>query len=161
MSEVRPKACAQCAKPITLHLTKVIDGKVWKVGLCSACPEAVALKSSVGFDLIEGASGAAVKELSPGDNLACPNCGLRPEDFKESGRLGCGQCYEVFADRLETLLGKLHSGAEHLGKTPRGRRREVSPEKIAALKRRLDEHVSREEYELAAVVRDQLKALES
>lgn len=160
MSETRPKSCKHCTKPTTLHLTKVIGGKVHKIGLCSNCPEAKALKGGVGWDLLDtpGVS-LKVKDFG-GGGVKCSNCGLTPKDFKEYGRLGCSHCYDVFEVKLTPLIKNLHKGTAHVGKVPRGKRRAVTPEELEALKRRLDEHVSREEYELAAVVRDQIKSLE-
>ncbi|MDQ8201518.1 UvrB/UvrC motif-containing protein [Pelagicoccus sp. SDUM812003] len=160
MSESRPKKCGHCAAPTTLHLTKVVNGKVYKLGVCANCPEAAAIQSGVGWDLLDTPAVAPVSNPSQSGSRKCPDCGLTPADFKEYGRLGCPTCYEVFQEKLEPLLKTLHRGVTHLGKAPRGRRRSISPEEIEALKRRMDEHVSREEYELAAVVRDQLKSLE-
>lgn len=147
-------------QPTTLHLTKVIDGKLLKLGVCANCPEAVALKGSKGFDLIEDTSGVKQTLLPSDSRIKCPNCGLTPADFKEFGRLGCSNCFDVFAVKLEPLYKKLHNGDTHIGKAPRGHKRSVSVEEIEALKKRLREYVDREEYELAAVVRDQIKSLE-
>lgn len=160
MSESRPKKCSHCTEPTTLHVTKIVDGKVSKIGVCSSCPHKSALKSSVGFDLIDGGAASKPSPSASESSIACPHCGLTPADFKEYGRLGCSRCYDVFSEKLSPLFMKLHDHSEHLGKVPRGKRRVVSPEQIEALKRRLREHVSREEYELAASVRDQLKSLE-
>ncbi len=160
MSEERPKKCKNCDKQITVHVTKVIAGKVLKVGLCASCPHAETL-SNPGFDLIEDPSGVALRSLPSNAGPACPSCGLKPADFKDSGRLGCSRCYETFAEKLEPMLAKLHRGRSHTGKRPRRRERSVSAEELADLKRRLQELVSREEYELAATLRDEIKALEA
>ena len=159
MSETRPKKCSHCTQPATIHVTKVIGDQVLKLGVCAACPHAAKLKTGVAFDLIEGGEASVMQELPSESKVACPSCGLTPADFKEHGRLGCPQCYEVFSEKLSPLLLKLHGNSEHFGKAPHGRQRVISQEQIETLKRRLNEHVAREEYELAAVVRDQLKAL--
>lgn len=160
MSESRPKKCSHCSQPATLHLTKIVNGQMHKLALCAACPQAAQVKSAIAFDLIDLPSAPAVT-VSRGDGPArCPSCGLTPSDFKELGRLGCGRCYEVFDEKLSPMLGRLHNGAAHRGKAPKGKRREISLEELAQLKRRLEEYVSREEYELAAVVRDQIRQLE-
>lgn len=115
----------------------------------------------IGFDLIEKAVGAVEHSISTDSSISCPTCGLTPKDFKEHGRLGCPTCYEVYEEKLLPLYRKLHNGAEHLGKVPGTRKSEVSPEQLKALRARMDEHVIREEYELAAVVRDQIRSLEN
>lgn len=163
MSESRPDDCSHCKKPTHVHISKVIGGKVTKLGFCKDCPYSKPYTESCGYDIIDSTE-AEKKALSidsaTGSGTACPSCGLRPEDFKEYGRLGCPTCYEVYAEKLEPLYAKLHNGAEHLGKTPKGQQRSISPEQLEALKRRMEEHVNREEYELAAVVRDQIRSLE-
>lgn len=160
MNSPRPKNCSQCGKPASLHLTKVVDGKLHKLAICADCPHGASIKGSVGFDLIEAGSPAKVSRTAESEStVACPHCGLTPADFKESGRLGCPSCYETYAAKLEPILSKLHRGPSHLGKAPRGRKREISQEEIAALKNRLQEYVAREEYEMAAQVRDQLRSL--
>lgn len=159
MSETRPKNCSHCNSPTSIHLTKVVDGEAVKMGVCENCPKALAFKEGVAWDLIDAENGGQQPKMPKENERACPGCGLTPADFKEHGRLGCSRCYETFEGKLSSVINKLHRGDSHLGKVPGGKSRNVSPEEIANLKRRLDEYVSREEYEMAAVVRDQIKAL--
>ncbi len=159
MSESRPKNCSHCKSPTSIHVTKVVDGEAVKMGLCANCPNAIAYKQGVAWDLIDAENGGKQPKLPRENERACPGCGLTPADFKEHGRLGCSKCYETFEGKLSSVINKLHRGGSHLGKVPGGKKRVVSPQEIENLKRRLDEYVSREEYEMAAVVRDKLKAL--
>ncbi|EDY82743.1 UvrB/uvrC motif domain protein [Verrucomicrobiia bacterium DG1235] len=131
------------------------------MGLCANCPKALDLKQGKSWDLIDSEDGGKQPSISKGKQVSCPSCGLTPADFKEHGRLGCAQCYETFEVKLDSVIRKLHKGGTHVGKVPSGKKREISPEELAALKRRMDEYVSREEYEMAAVVRDQIKSLET
>lgn len=160
MSESRPKKCSHCQSPTSIHVTKVVDGEAVKMGLCSNCPKALEIKQGVSWDLVGSDCGGKQPRLPKGDETACTGCGLTPADFKEHGRLGCPKCYEVFGDKLASVIRKLHRGETHLGKVPRGRKRTVSPEEIAALKRRLEDYVNREEFEMAAQLRDQINALD-
>lgn len=51
---------------------------------------------------------------------ACPSCGLTYAKFKESGLLGCPDCYAAFEPSLGPLLERAHEGgAHHAGKKPR------------------------------------------
>ena len=195
MSESRPSQCSQCTKAASVHVSKVIDGQLIKLSMCSGCPEAIAIASGVGYDLIEAKPSKAAKVTRSSyrdSQRACPNCGLTPADFKEHGRMGCSQCYEIFEDKLEPILKKLHSGVTHSGKRPgtgpmpesqleladlpdtrlsalgasRGSRAAradsvpaISAERLEDLKRQLQDYVAREEYELAAAIRDQIKSL--
>jgi len=130
------------------------------MGVCANCPKAKELQQGVTWDIVDSEDGGKKPKAPKLNERACTGCGLTPSDFKEHGRLGCPKCYEVFEAKLEPVIRKLHKGDSHVGKVPKGCEREVSPEELANLKRRLDEYVSREEYEMAAVVRDQIKALE-
>lgn len=160
MSESRPKNCSSCTDPTSIHITKVVDGEAVKMNVCSNCPKAKALKDGVAWDLVDAENGGKQPRAPKENQRACPGCGLTPADFKEHGRLGCSTCYDTFESKLSTVIGKLHRGSTHLGKAPGGRKRTVTPEEIAALRRQLDEYVSREDYEMAAVVRDQINALD-
>lgn len=76
--------------------------------------------------------------------------------------MGCGQCYETFADQLGPLLRKVHSATEHTGKTPK---RAAGPLKlkreIQALRRELQAAVAEEDFERAAQLRDRIRELET
>jgi protein arginine kinase activator len=84
--------------------------------------------------------------------------------------MGCAECYDVFADTLIDLLLKedrisshLMSNKKgqtlHIGRVP-GEVTEISPTlHLIALNEALDEMLVREDYEQAALLRDQIKAL--
>ena len=50
--------------------------------------------------------------------MKCPHCGFSQADFKKSGRLGCPECYQTFAEGLAGLLKTMHKGTRHTGKAP-------------------------------------------
>ena len=52
----------------------------------------------------------------PGD--PCPACGMRPDDYKRTGRLGCASCYEAFSRQLAPIIRDMHPGVSHAGKVP-------------------------------------------
>ena len=83
--------------------------------------------------------------------------------------VGCSTCYEVFSDlisqelALEERLPATQKGkrptAQHTGRQP-GQVAEVNPAlKLLALHQALNETLAREDYEQAAWLRDQIKAL--
>lgn len=108
-------------------------------------------------------------------DLHCPACDWSLAQFKKTGRLGCMNCYEYFSNILNTKLLDLHRSAVHTGKLPEldrkgsylspsdilpGRKKEVGREKVLALlERDLQQSIQREEYELAAQIRDRINAL--
>jgi protein arginine kinase activator len=158
--------CMLCQKKeARVHLTDVRDGKIKKVDLCEDCAKAKNIEDPAGFALADlllglGASEELAAAAAEGTVLACPNCGFTQADFKKTGRLGCPACYETFKDGLLGILKTMHKGTRHSGKVPRGLAvgREIQ-DRIKSLQRSLDEAVAVEDYELAARLRDEIKAL--
>jgi protein arginine kinase activator len=83
-------------------------------------------------------------------------------DFRTTGRLGCAHCYGTFERSLRELLRRVQGSAKHVG-----RRYEPPPPSVlegtasvSELRERLRRAVENEEFELAAVLRDQIKSVE-
>ncbi len=102
----------------------------------------------------------------PPGGEACARCGGTFQDFRETGRLGCPDCYRSFEAPLRDLLRRLHGSTHHLGE--RYAEREpataaaaaASTERAAALREQLRLAVETENFELAAELRDRLRVLE-
>jgi protein arginine kinase activator len=155
--------CDICKQNVAkVHLTQIIEGKTKKVDLCEACSKAKGIDDPKGFalaDLLLGLGAAQqMDQAAPQTGVRCPTCGFTHADFKKSGRLGCADCYQAFAEGLEGVLKSMHKGTRHVGKTPRRlqRPRELE-DRIATLQARLDKAVAEEDFETAASVRDELK----
>lgn len=146
-----------------MHLTQIVGDKMQKVDLCEGCAAAKGVNDPTGFSLADlllglGAS-HEMDKAAGGVELKCPNCGFTQADFKKAGRLGCSECYETFADGLESLLKSMHKGTRHTGKVPRALKdSKVLKERLQSLSRKLEKAVSEENFEEAAVVRDEIKA---
>ena len=152
-------------KEAKIHLTDVKDGKLKKVDLCEECAKAKGVDDPTGFALADllmglGASEELAAGSDSGPELACPTCGFTQADFKKSGRLGCPDCYTTFAEGLGGVLKTMHKGTRHAGKIPRALRlgRDIQ-DRLRTLQRNLEEAVAVENYEEAARLRDQIKAL--
>lgn len=161
--------CEICKKSqAKIHVTQFKEGEKISVHLCQECAHEKGLAGpsinthfSVA-DLLAGLLKTTGEEAAaaPEPAMTCPSCGLSYRGFKESGRFGCAECYETFGDELIPLLQKIQKGTDHSGKIPR-RGTEASPERtISALRLRLKEAVRTEDYEEAARLRDEIKALE-
>jgi protein arginine kinase activator len=158
--------CMLCQKKeARVHLTDLKEGKIKKVDLCEDCAKAKNIEDPAGFALADlllglGASEELAGPAAEGADLACPTCGFTQADFKKSGRLGCPACYETFKDGLMGILKSMHKGPRHTGKVPRALAvgREIQ-DRIKSLQHSLEEAVALEDYERAARLRDQIKAL--
>jgi protein arginine kinase activator len=82
-------------------------------------------------------------------------------EFKQAGRLGCGDCYTVFGSRLDDLLRKIHGSDYHMGKVPKNIEPAIEQSRhIEALRKELKEAILRENFEGAARIRDKMKKME-
>jgi protein arginine kinase activator len=159
--------CQFCNKrEATIHITNVEGKKARAIHVCAQCAE------KRGFDdlkksnfamtdfvagLFDSAFAAAEKGASPD---SCPNCGTSYSAFQDVGRLGCSQCYEFFQAQLIPLLRSIHGNTRHLGKIPQRFGRQVSlRRKVRELQEELELAVQLEQFERAAQLRDEIRAL--
>jgi len=159
--------CSVCKeKPATVFLTHIEDDKMHKVNLCEDCAKTKGVDNPKTFslhdaDLLLGLGAAQEMAQAPGGvELKCGRCGFSQVDFKKSGRLGCPECYQVFAEGLEGHLKTMHKGTRHVGKSPEAlRQSRDTAERLKSLQKKLARAIEAEDFELAAKVRDELKVL--
>ena len=157
--------CCICKeREATVHLTQIAGDKMQKVDLCEECAKNKGVNDPTGFSLADlllglGAS-QEIEQAAGGQELKCPHCGFTQADFKKAGRLGCPDCYNTFAEGLESLLKSMHKGTRHVGKVPESLRqsRDLS-DRLAALQKKLSKAVEEENFEQAAQLRDQIKQM--
>lgn len=163
--------CESCHQnEATVHLTQIVDGKAEKHHLCEACAAQKGLDVHAGpLDL--GGMVANLKEqlehlqadlapARPAGAAVCPACGMTRAEILKKGRLGCDRCYDVFAAEMLPVIVSLQHGDQHLGKVPRRASvRLRNSVELARLRRELEQAVAGEDYERAARLRDQIKAL--
>jgi protein arginine kinase activator len=159
--------CSVCKeKPATVFLTHIENDKMHKVNLCEDCAKNKGVDNPTSFsladaDLLLGLGAAQeITQTAGGTELKCPRCGFSQADFKKSGRLGCPDCYEVFAEGLEGLLKTMHKGIRHAGKAPEAlRQSRDKAERLKLLEKKLAKAIESEDFEQAAKLRDELKEL--
>lgn len=160
--------CQKCHKNLaSVRYAEVVDGKVTDLHLCQDCLTSRQESGEKGFEFSDPAPFTA-EPKSPSwtegvaSSESCTACQIDLRSILETGRVGCSVCYETFPAQLESLLEGLHISLIHRGKVPRrdDARAQVRAElqsKRAVLKTAL----STESYEEAAVLRDEIKVLES
>ena len=119
-------------------------------------------------------------------NLKCKTCNTTFDDFLNSGEFGCADCYNIFEDRIFSLLKNLQGANKHIGRGYRkvnptlsatvskgidlgekiesGKKivKENSKEtKIEKLQKNLQKAIKDERYEDAAKIRDEIKKIEN
>ncbi len=161
--------CKRCGKnPAKIHFAKIVNNQTTEYHLCESCAKQMNIMGANHEfhleNLISGLSSEPQEQPAAEESrLTCPACGLTSSGFKRSGRLGCVKCYEAFHDELMPLLRKIHGSAHHTGKVPaksaesvsHGRQRDVK-----RLRKELREAISKEEYERAARLRDDIRQIE-
>ena len=162
--------CSVCKeKAATLFLTKISsDNKKQDLNLCDACAKNKGLDNDPTAFLVPDADMmlglGASQELDPAvagaELLKCPRCGFSQTDFKKSGRLGCPECYQTFAEGLGGLLKSMHKGVRHTGKTPEAlRKSRETGDRLKLLQKKLNKAIETEDFETAAALRDEIKIL--
>ena len=162
--------CQICnKKTATIHLTEIAEGARTEMHLCEQCAiqQGIAAKSQVSVnELLSGllASQPSDEELfGSGDvQKTCPHCGATLSHLRKEGVLGCPHDYEVFEEALMPLIERAHNGkTRHCGKVPS---RLAQHTKVAVecsrLRQQLQAAIRKEDYELAARLRDQINQLE-
>lgn len=160
--------CDQCGeREAVIHLTTIENNEMSTRHLCEACAAEKGLEPATSTANVPLADFLAQMGKAPASApretaAACPYCGLRLERFRKTGRLGCSQCYVSFEPHLRNLLRRLHGGTQHVGKVylPPDPTRSDLEDRIAGLRRRLDRAVETEDFERAALLRDQIRAME-
>jgi protein arginine kinase activator len=188
--------CDQCDLEATVHELRVVGGKKVERHLCEKCarkqgiavqPQAVPVAEML-EKIIQQQVTMPKAQAGPVAARAsiCPACGTTYAQFRETGLLGCPECYRAFEGQLGPLLERAHEGGSiHSGRAPKrasegsprvaahpeiaraakAEAQQASPEaaaaRVSALRKQLDEAVKAEQYEKAAKLRDELRKLEA
>lgn len=158
----RPLECSECKRPIRVLYTEIVGNTITHTNMCSECPELE--RRLRGVPVAERAGG-------PGSGgIACGECGTTLQAIRVGTPLGCSNCYDVFTDVIiaelissekipSRIVGNKKSVPLHIGRAP-GETQEINPSlRLLALNEELSETLKREDYEQAAWLRDQIKAL--
>jgi protein arginine kinase activator len=164
--------CDNChERDAVVHLTQIADEQKVTVHLCERCAAEKGVETSASLGKIPVGSFVAALGKGPEPAVAlpgptppgaCPTCGATLTDFRESGRLGCADCYRSFEGPLRDLLRRLHGSSRHLGErySAPGAEPDADAHTALQLREQLRVAVESESFELAAELRDRLRALE-
>ncbi len=170
--------CEKCKKrTATVFYNENINGKVRSYSLCGECAAKLREKgdlqditSMIGSfadpfaelhdNLFGGFFGMPTLKSSPTEKKC--NCGCTYADIAREGRVGCPECYRVFADELERTIQSVHGATSHTGTVPsRHRAKKERAAHLRALKKEMQEAIQKEDFERAATLRDDIRRLES
>jgi protein arginine kinase activator len=171
--------CDLCEAEATVHETQIVNGQVMVRRLCERHAAETGLTAPSPGSAHAMSASVVLSVQQRGATLKCETCGLSYAAFRQHGLLGCPVCYEAFEAKLAPLIERAHQGGtHHIGKTPRrmlaaakggdpraiervlGDARERA-ERVALLRKQLEEALALEQYERAAAVRDELRRSEA
>lgn len=168
--------CQHCnSKDANVHVTKIMNGVKSELHLCEDCARqkqeygfgnTVTMGFPISFqnimDGIYEVMGGGVNQPDLQKEILCPVCGMSFENFRRTGRVGCGECYHAFSGDMLPLIKRVHGNFQHTGKIPKRTGGEIKVRKnVERLKEELRRLVDLEEYEKAATIRDEIRSLEN
>jgi len=186
--------CSNCGKnEANVHYTHVINGEKTEYNLCEECAKKLGIDDMdfsmpISFSNFLGdffEEDSLLPSFSGNMITKCPKCGLTYDEFAKNGKFGCGECYNTFASKIESVLKNLHGSAKHRGRAPK---RIANPSNISKLTEKENDEknvnvenkplvdktmeqidklsndiklaIKEERYEDAAKIRDEIKKLE-
>ena len=120
--------CENCKKhEANVMYTQIINGDKKQMHLCEECSEKLGIgnmdfKMPISFssflsDFFEDFENEALlPELNPIKQLTCDSCGMTFEEFMNTGRFGCSNCYDVFENKIDPILKNIHGANRHVGR---------------------------------------------
>lgn len=152
-----------------MFLTQIVNGQVSELALCEECakkkglfdPQSLAFAEKFYPEEFKNRVDQIVRELADRDKekeeqqrhdvLAnCPVCHFPLESYRSTGHLGCPDCYTFFAHELERDTEAPDAPEDQV---------QANPDSRQELEKQLHRAIEREDYELAATLRDKIKQL--
>ncbi len=167
--------CTNCGeREGVINLTQIEEGEVRTGSLCAECAKAKGIETGLelastplgGFlaALGEGLDQEKDSPLAEALESRCGSCGATLKDFRETGRVGCADCYRTFDTPLRELLRRLHGSTHHsgnryegAGELPVAVQAKSAPAMVGQLREELRRAIESEQFERAAELRDQLR----
>lgn len=186
--------CDNCGKrEANVRYSENINGRRKELNLCEECSKKLGISHmdfSMPIDFSsffgEFMEDFATPEFMPLFNeikaLKCNHCGSTFEQIANTGKLGCGNCYDVFEERLDPIIRRIQGANHHVGRigkvidskidekiAKQSTQKEEKPNKpednkkgnqLEKLQEQLKQAIKEEKYEQAAKIRDEIKKIE-
>ena len=121
--------CQNCGKnEVNFRYTQVINGVKKEMALCDKCAKSLGLESldfnmPINFssflgDFFDEGLGLLPSFTKQG-TIECDNCGMTYDEFINTGKFGCSNCYDVFSEGLNNVLKNIHGSDTHVGRRSR------------------------------------------
>lgn len=191
--------CQNCGEnEANVKYTQIINGMKKQMSLCESCAKELGIEdinlsmpisfsSFLGdmFDVYE----SPIQTLTNPKVLTCNKCNMTYDEFLNTGKFGCDNCYEIFEPKLDLILKNIHGVNRHVGRIGKFVKKETvqnahsqkdegqqnkdknskeklknkgieqKETKLEILQERLKQEIKEERYEDAAKTRDEIKKL--
>lgn len=120
--------CENCGKrEANVMYTQIINGDKKEMHLCEECSEKlgignmdfkmpISFSSFLGDFFDEFENDTLLPELNPIKELRCDSCGMTFENFMNTGKFGCSNCYNIFESKIDPILKNIHGANRHVGR---------------------------------------------
>lgn len=168
--------CETCKKKeATVFYEEMINGTKRSYSVCADCAAELEKQGEIslghgGFSL-PGFGGFhdalfgglfGISDEQPQRKKVCPKCGATMNDLRSNGKVGCPECYSAFSEELGGTIRSIHGNVNHVGRSPaQFRQNREKEDRLITLKQQLKDAVANENFELAATLRDEIRALEA
>ncbi|MDL2287763.1 UvrB/UvrC motif-containing protein [Oscillospiraceae bacterium OttesenSCG-928-F05] len=165
--------CQNCQKnEATRHYKSTVNGGTQEAHLCAECARELGYEtmfkgfgSDMGFgldSLLAHMFGEQKTGPAKVAQAACPLCGVTAADISQSGRVGCGECYQTFAPLLTPYIKRIHGNTSHTGRLPGAAGEAIQRRRtLEAMRTELQDAIVKQEFEKAAELRDKIRAMEA
>lgn len=181
--------CQKCKKnEANVKYTEIINGEKKEMMLCEECSYELGLDNinfSMPIDLSSFFGGILEDEeynssefmplFEKVKELKCDKCNMTYDEFISQGKFGCPDCYNVFSNKIDSLLKRIHGSSEYRGRKALNNdteenatrkeetlKKETNIEnKLEKLQKDLKKSIAEERYEDAAKIRDQINKLKN
>jgi len=175
--------CERCGEnEANVEYTQIVNGIKDELNLCNKCANELGIQNinltmPIDFSDFFGefliSDNINVSDIDFNKQNICGKCKMTFEEFAHTGKFGCDNCYKVFSDKIDRILKGVHGTDEHVGrkilqqsKNFLNNKDNIEQEnnyniaKIEELKIKLKQLISKENYEQAAIIRDEIRKLE-
>ena len=182
--------CQNCGEnEANVKYTQIVNGVKKQMILCEKCAQDLGIQNinfnmPIDFSSFLGDMIDEYENLSIGSEfvepkmLTCDKCNMTYEEFLNTGKFGCDNCYETFKNKINALLKNIHGANTHIGrisgkvneninennikfnKNIQNKEENKNEIKIEKLKEKLKQQIKEEKYEEAAKTRDEIKKIE-
>ena len=121
--------CQSCGEnEASVRYTQIINGEKKEMVLCNCCSKKLGIDHidlnmpidfSSFFESILGDSGydqEFMPIITKEKELRCPFCNMAYDEFVKGGKFGCSSCYDIFEDKIDSILKRIHGDNRYLGR---------------------------------------------